>query len=115
MKLSRRRFIQGAAATLLAAPLLRNPEPEVEPAFHWETVPDPRMRWDAADANPLEDIRAAMRQMEEDSGITPNTLTLSPSHAKQIQAAWGSSWTLDRTIAIPGATIDGAKLRIFVV
>lgn len=126
MRLSRRRFVQGAAATLLAAPLLRNPEPEVEPSRHWETVPEPRTRWDlppehpncrcawdAADANPLEDIRAAARQTREDTGMVPDTLVLSPSHAKQIQKAWGSSWTLDGTIAIPGSTITGAKLRIF--
>lgn len=126
MNLSRRRFVQGAAATLLAAPLLRNPEPEVEAPFHWETVPDSRIRWDLppehancrctwdpADSNPLEDLREAARMMQETSGFKRETLTLSPSAAKQIQEFYGSEWMRGGTITISGATIDGAKLRIF--
>jgi hypothetical protein len=75
MNLSRRRFVQGAAATLLAAPLLRNPEPEVETPFHRETVPDPRTRWDLPPehancrCDPIEYIRACPKDVWE-SGAT---------------------------------------------
>ena len=127
MKISRRRFIQGAAATLLAAPLLRNPEPSAEPSTHWEPVPDPRMRWDSPGANPLEDIRAAVRQMEEATGIKPNHLVLGQKAADDIQGIILGDTDLGYDflrlpmnfgcdLTIPdGATITGARLRVFEV
>ena len=130
MKISRRRFTQGLAATLVAAPLLRDPEPEVEPPFHWETVPDGRTRWDlppehqnsrcawdSADANPLEDIREGIRRMREATGFEPDTLILSPSAANQIQGIvsghaeldHGFRWTPDATITLPG--MEAIRIR----
>ena len=70
MKISRRRFVQGLAATLVAAPLLRSPaaEPELDP---WIAIPDPRTRWDHPDSDPIGDIRAIMRQIEDQNGYQP--------------------------------------------
>ncbi len=132
MILSRRRFVQGAAATLLAAPLLRNPEPSVEAPFHWETVPDPRMRWD----RPPE--HANCRCILERSETTDRWLAGESYHEIAAEDIWeaggrfvpadppipyivsgpvglgsGFRWHPDATLTIPdGSTITRATLKL---
>ena len=132
MNLSRRRFVQGAAATLLAAPLLRNPEPEVETPVHWETVPDPRMRWDHPDSDPIGDIRSAIQYVncrcepvtgwdsadakdiwEAGGRFVPADPPIPYIVSGPVGLGSGFRWHPDATLTIPdGSTITGATLKL---
>lgn len=100
--LTRRRFVQVAAAVAVApVPALAAPSPVnrgLPALFRQELlghsddprIPDAAEPWSASDADPLADILAAVRRIQNSSAFPPPSVVyLSPAHAdhlKQLRA-----------------------------